>query len=97
VDSSYTTERFLPHALQELRDDAAGCSWIWDNREAIEVAHLSAKESRLFDILTANKTTRTHDDLSRAFYKALSELRKHQEWRRRRPIDITPEPHEPQA
>lgn len=30
-----------------------------------------------------DKTRHIHDDLSRTFFHALSELRKHQEWRRK--------------
>jgi hypothetical protein len=39
------------------------------------------KEARLLKFMQKNDIQRVHDDLDRAFYRTLSELRKHQHWR----------------
>jgi hypothetical protein len=50
------------------------------------------KEARLLKFLQQNSIQRVHDDLDRAFYRTLSELRKHQHWRQERnTVDVTSE------
>ena len=61
------------------------------NPHSIEIARHAAKEARLHKLLFSEKSPRAFDDLNRVLYKTLSELRKHQEWRSHRPIDITPD------
>jgi hypothetical protein len=93
IQVSWSSSRnFLDWMLDEARHDIIGLDWVLSNRETIEAARHAAKEARLHKVLFADKSSRAFDDLNRAFFKMLAELRKHQEWRRRRPIDITPEP-----
>ena len=50
------------------------------------------KEARLLKFLQQNSIQRVHDDLDRAFYRTLSELRKHQNWRQERnTVDVSSE------
>ena len=62
-----------------------------------DIAHLrqivkEIKEARLLRFMQENSLQRVHDDLDRAFYRTLSELRKHQQWRQERnTIDVTSE------
>ncbi|CAN4273281.1 hypothetical protein MCEZLEM10_01133 [Methylophilaceae bacterium] len=50
------------------------------------------KESRLLKFMQESSIQRVHDDLDRAFYRTLSELRKHQHWRQERnTVDVTSE------
>jgi hypothetical protein len=81
-------ERVILKALNRADDIV----WIVENEKELLSAIQRVKDQRLVEFVAGGQIRRAHDDLSRAFYKALSELRKHQEWRRNRPIDITPEP-----
>ena len=50
------------------------------------------KEARLLKFMQESSIQRVHDDLDRAFYRTLSELRKHQLWRQERnTVDVTSE------
>jgi hypothetical protein len=50
------------------------------------------KEARLLKFMQESSIQRVHDDLDRAFYRTLSELRKHQHWRQERnTIDVSSE------
>ena len=50
------------------------------------------KEARLLKFMQEKSIQRVHDDLDRAFYRNLSELRKHQHWRQERhTVDVTSE------
>jgi hypothetical protein len=80
------------YAIETAIKEAEDILWVVQNKAELLAAIQCVKDQRLVDFVVGEKLRRAHDDLSRAFYKALSELRKHQEWRRNRPIDITPEP-----
>jgi hypothetical protein len=72
-----------------------------DNKDVFSVishiAHLrqivkEIKEARLLKFIQESSIQRVHDDLDRAFYRTLSELRKHQHWRQERnTVDVTSE------
>lgn len=50
------------------------------------------KEARLLKFIQESSIQRVHDDLDRAFYRTLSELRKHQHWRQERnTVDVSSE------
>ena len=50
------------------------------------------KEARLLKFMQEKSIQRVHDDLDRAFFRTLSELRKHQHWRQERnTVDVTSE------
>jgi hypothetical protein len=92
--STFRSSNFLDWLLDDAAEDISGLNWVLSNQKSIEVARHAAKETRLHAMLFADKSPRAFDDLNRALYKTLSELRKHQEWRAHRPIDVTPTPAE---
>jgi hypothetical protein len=51
----------------------------------------AVREDRLYKLMASVDGRRAHDDLSRALYRAMAELRKQQDWRIRRPIDVANE------
>jgi hypothetical protein len=81
--SRYAIEQIIPHLKSIL--------WYCDNAQRIKEAVQRIKEHRLLELMQIDKTRRIHDDLSRTFFRALSELRKHQEWRRKMQIVDIPE------
>lgn len=55
-------------------------------------AYERVKSRRILSIMQANQLARPAEDLNRAFYRTLSELRRQQEWsKKNRVIDVTPE------
>lgn len=79
------------YAFEEIINSAQNILWYFKRYDAIQDAVAKIKEERLLKLMQIDKTRRIHDDLSRTFYRGLTELRKHQEWRRRALIvDISP-------
>ncbi len=70
--------------IQELLDDAKTLVWLGENRDAIEAAIRRVRDSRLLQYMKSNNTQRAYDDIGRAFYRTLAELRRQQDWRMRR-------------
>jgi hypothetical protein len=78
-------------ALGQIIAAAQSTIWYFKRYDTIQAVVAKIKEERLLEIMQIDKTRRIHDDLSRTFYRALTELRKHQDWRRRELIvDISP-------
>jgi hypothetical protein len=71
-------------AILELLDDAKTLIWLGQNRDAIEAAIRRARDTRLLQYMKNNTTQRAYDDIGRAFYRTLAELRRQQDWRMRR-------------
>ena len=84
IDGSADCAYELEDAIQELLSDAETVTWLWQNREAVDAAVGRARDDRLWTFMQRNNTQRINDDISRAFFRTLSELRKQQDWRRRR-------------
>lgn len=92
-------------ALDEVLMEALGSYevvfWLWEHRERVAAAVLQAKDSRLMEYFKGNSNIpqRVFDDISRTFYRALSELRRQQDWRMRRTSitvdDVAPKPPAP--
>lgn len=57
--------------------------WLCKNRAQIEQELQAVKDKRLMELMQNEKPSRAFDDLRRNFYRTLSELRKHQEWKRK--------------
>jgi len=57
-------------------------TWSIDHIDDFMQGIKEIKEARLFRFLQQKDTQRVHDDLDRAFYRTLNELRNHQKWRR---------------
>jgi hypothetical protein len=77
------TERFWTYFLKIAIDDLQQTIWFCDNRTAIEKELQTVKDKRLMELMENEKPSRAFDDLRRNFYRTLSELRKHQEWKRK--------------
>ena len=70
--------------IQELLRRADTVVWLGENREAIEAAIRRARDARLLQYMKSDNTQRAYDDIGRAFYRTLAELRRQQDWRSRR-------------
>ncbi len=65
--------------------------WVVDHFDSLKTIVLDIQEKRLLKFIQFNSAQRVYDDLDRSFYKTLSELRRHQQWRRdMQAIDVTP-------
>ncbi|MBT8517357.1 hypothetical protein G6706_09130 [Polynucleobacter paneuropaeus] len=77
------TERFWSYFLRVAIEDLSQTVWLCENRAAIEQELQAVKDRRLMELMQNEKPSRAFDDLRRNFYRTLSELRKHQEWKRK--------------
>ena len=77
------TERFWAYFLKIAIEDLNQTVWLCENRAAIEQELQAVKDKRLMELMQNEKPSRAFDDLRRNFYRTLSELRKHQEWKRK--------------
>jgi hypothetical protein len=74
-----------------MAEAAASVLWVLNNAEAIEEASQKVRDLRLLKFMQLEGAKRAQDDLARAFYRTLSELRKQIEWRQKSSlIDVTP-------
>jgi hypothetical protein len=65
--------------------------WVVDHFDALKSIVVQIQEHRLLKFIQFKSAQRVYDDLDRSFYKTLSELRRHQQWRRdMQAIDVTP-------
>jgi len=65
--------------------------WAFEHLEKIQTALQKTRDERLITLMQHDKTSRAREDLSRSFFRTLSELRKHQHWRYQRDaIDVSP-------
>jgi hypothetical protein len=93
----------LEDALEEIIATNQTVLWLWNNGERLAVAMQQAQDSRLLEYMKGNNnvTQRTFDDIGRAFYRTLAELRRQQDWRFRRNAvsvdDVTPKSAAPDA
>ena len=76
-------ELFWDYFLKIAIEDLSQTVWLCENRAAIEQELQAVKDRRLMELMQNEKPSRAFDDLRRNFYRTLSELRKHQEWRRK--------------
>ena len=88
----YGREAFVRFALRRAREEAEQVCQVARQLPAIKTAVTDLKERRLLELMKNQGVMRVHDDLSRAFYRTLSELRRQQTWRQKiGAIDVTPE------
>ncbi|MBT8556431.1 hypothetical protein G6663_03880 [Polynucleobacter paneuropaeus] len=84
------TELFWNYFLKIVIEDLNQTIWFCDNRSQIEQELQVVKDKRLMELMQNEKPSRAFDDLRRNFYRTLSELRKHQEWKRKmQVVDVT--------
>lgn len=76
-------ELFWSYFLKDSITDLKQTIWFCDNRAEIEKELQAVKDKRLMELMQNERPSRAFDDLRRNFYRTLSELRKHQEWRRK--------------
>jgi len=77
------TELFWSYVLKIAIEDLSQTVWLSENRAAIEQELQSVKDKRLMELTENEKPSRAFHDLRRNFYPTLSEIRKHQEWKRK--------------
>ncbi len=77
------TELFWSYFLKIAIEDLNKIIWFCDHRPKIEQELEVIKDKRLMELMENEKPSRAFDDLRRNFYRTLSELRKHQEWKRK--------------
>lgn len=72
-------------------DQCEDIIWAFENLETIQAVIQQNKDDNLIALMQFDKTGRAREDLGRAFFRTLSELRKHQHWRYQRDaIDVSP-------
>jgi hypothetical protein len=92
VNTDGISENLIPFVINDSIDHAENFVKFYSQRDKIKAAVKSIKEQRLLNIMELDKPRRVHDDLDRAFYRTLSELRKHQHWRQERnTVDVASE------
>lgn len=83
---------FLIWAAEELASKASQVRWAASNLDRLKEFVAGIRGQRLMRILRLPNSGRVNDDLSRAFFRTLTELRRHQQWRRQiNIVDVTPE------
>lgn len=97
-ESDWVSREYLGHKLdnQAYKDQLAKgwtlpearlwlnqIQWVAEHLDQIKAAIASVKEKRLLDLMQDQGIVRAHDDLSRAFYRTLGELRRQQSWRQK--------------
>lgn len=85
-------QRNLMHFLLDRQvDHCNDIIWTFENLEKIQAAIQENKDRNLVLLMQYDKAGRAREDLSRSFFRTLSELRKHQHWRYQRDaIDVSP-------
>jgi len=82
---------FLHFIIEKQIEEYDDLIWAFEHLDQIQLAIVEAKDGRLVDLMQRDKTSRAREDLSRSFFRTLSELRKHQHWRyQREAIDVSP-------
>jgi len=83
--------KFVKVAIAHVFKVAEDVLWADENIVKIKQAVITIKEKRLLKLMELEMPRRINDDLSRIFFRTLSELRKHQLWRQaKNTVNITP-------
>ena len=77
---------FLPMALKQTIALLQEREWIWSNLEAVKKEITELQDERVLRSIRGEAIARTHNDVARSFFRALAELRKHQNWRLERSV-----------
>lgn len=82
---------FLHFIIQKQVEEYDDLIWAYEHLDKIQSKIVEVKDERLIDLMQRDKTSRAREDLSRSFFRTLSELRKHQHWRYQRDaVDVSP-------
>lgn len=91
-NQAYKDQLSKKFTVQDARQWLYQIQWVAEHLDQIKTAVASVKEKRLLDLMQDQGIMRAYDDLSRAFYRTLAELRRQQSWRQKMGIiDVTPE------
>lgn len=83
-------EEMAPYLELEIISQAEGVRYVINHMDQINAIRQIVKDKRHLALAAMDGQSRAMDDLNRAFYRTLRELRTHQEWgRRHRVIDVT--------
>ena len=83
TSEEYGKEPLLKYILRKHTKNLEGIVWADQHIEEIQVAIQKVKQKNLLEHIQKQGVMRAYDDLSRAYFRTLSELRRQQEWRRR--------------
>ena len=78
--------RPIEDMTDKLMEQLQGELWAIQNQEQLLKVRQQIRDKRLVEFLNLNRSQRVSDDLDRAYFKTLEELRKQKEWRRRQEI-----------
>jgi hypothetical protein len=78
--------RPIEDMTDKLIEQLQGEIWAIQNQEQLLKVRQQIRDKRLVDFLNLNCSQRVSDDLDRAYFKTLNELRKQKEWRRRQEV-----------
>lgn len=82
IDSDTGQQKnFLHFLLARQVESCDDVIWTFDNLEKIQASIQEQKDKNLVSLMQYDETGRAREDLSRSFFRTLSELRKHQHWR----------------
>ena len=91
IEDGILPKNLLHFLLSKQIDRSNDIIWTSENLEKIQAAIQENKDESLVTLLQYDKTGRAREDLSRSFFRTLSELRKHQHWRyQSNAIDVSP-------
>ncbi|QWD11286.1 hypothetical protein G6704_01875 [Polynucleobacter paneuropaeus] len=78
--------RPIEDMADKLIEQLQGEIWAIQNQEQLLKVRQQIRDKRLVEFLNLNCSQRVSDDLDRAYFKTLDELRKQKEWRRRQEV-----------
>ena len=78
--------RPIEDMADKLMEQLQGKIWAIQNQEQLLKVRQKIRDKRLVEFLNLNRSQRVSDDLDRAYFKTLDELRKQKEWRRRQEV-----------
>lgn len=78
--------RPIEDMADKLMEQLQGEIWAIQNQEQLLKVRQQIRDKRLVEFLNLNRSQRVSDDLDRAYFKTLDELRKQKEWRRRQEV-----------
>lgn len=79
-DEDGRVEGFGQFVMTEYLNEHRELVWVFDHRLEFDAKVRATREDRLMEFVVRLGGQRAHNDLERAFYRALSELRRHRSW-----------------
>jgi hypothetical protein len=78
--------RPIEDMTDNLMEQLQGEIWAVQNQDRLLKVRQQIRDKRLVEFLNLNRSQRVSDDLDRAYFKTLDELRKQKEWRKRQEV-----------